>query len=371
MGRLDAFRATGGFMYARRVRGDAPLTLLLSRMDPLPERVMADWRLMGADPDSTGLPFAVGDDGRTVLFDPHDTAHLLITGQTMSGKTSAAVTLVNAALLHGWQAFVGDPVKSGNDFAPVKGKLSGFATGLDECAAMLDWIDREGRRRLALQKEHGAENIDMLPAGIRPPRIIVFLDEFVSLLELSKGVKRNPTGDPDVDNMIMMDAWRDRLKRRIGASVSHILTQHRSQGITMILGSQMMKAESMDALPDAGLAKSQMGRLFVGAGDVRGNVSARNEREGGPADPSGHGFGRHAERQGRVRAHGARPADGAMLVVRSERGRAGPHGGRAGRDAGRLVGSAAGQTEAGGRRRPIVGRGRGYDGERRRGPGRR
>ena len=249
-------------------------------MDPLPERVMADWRLMGADPDSTGLPFAVGDDGRTVLFDPHDTAHLLITGQTMSGKTSAAVTLVNAALLHGWQAFVGDPVKSGNDFAPVKGKLSGFATGLDECAAMLDWIDREGRRRLALQKEHGAENIDMLPAGIRPPRIIVFLDEFVSLLELSKGVRRNPTGDPDVDNMIMMDAWRDRLKRRIGASVSHILTQHRSQGITMILGSQMMKAESMDALPDAGLAKNQMGRLFVGAGDVRGNVSAQNEREG-------------------------------------------------------------------------------------------
>lgn len=279
--RLDAFRATSGFMYARRVNGDAPLTLLLSRSDPLPERVMADWRLMGAEPDSTGLPFAAGDDGSTVLFDPHDTAHLLITGQTMSGKTSAAVTLVNAALLHGWQAFVGDPVKSGNDFAPVKGKLSGFATGLDECAAMLDWIDREGRRRLALQKEHGVENIDMLPAGVRPPRIIVFLDEFVSLLELSKGMKRNPTGDPDVDNMIMMDAWRDRLKRRIGASVSHILTQHRSQGITMILGSQMMKAESMDALPDAGLAKNQMGRLFVGAGDVRGNVSARNEREGG------------------------------------------------------------------------------------------
>lgn len=151
---------------------------------------------------------------------------------------------------------------------------------MDECAAMLDWIDREGRRRLALQKEHGAENIDMLPAGIRPPRIIVFLDEFVSLLELSKGVRRNPTGDPDVDNMIMMDAWRDRLKRRIGASVSHILTQHRSQGITMILGSQMMKAESMDALPDAGLAKNQMGRLFVGAGDVIGNVSAQNVREG-------------------------------------------------------------------------------------------
>lgn len=279
--RLDAFRATSGFMYARRVNGDAPLTLLLSRSDPLPERVMADWRLMGADPSSTVLPFAVGDDGRTVLFDPHDTAHLLVTGQTMSGKTSAAVTLVNAALLHGWQAFVGDPVKSGNDFMPVKGKLSGFAAGLADCAAMLDWIDREGRRRLALQKEHGVENIDMLPAGIRPPRIIVFLDEFVSLLELSRGVKRNPTGDPDVDNMIMMDAWRDRLKRRIGASVSHILTQHRSQGITMILGSQMMKAESMDALPDAGLAKSQMGRLFVGAGDVKGNVSARNEREGG------------------------------------------------------------------------------------------
>lgn len=280
MGRLDAFRATSGYSYARRVNGNAPLTLLLSHGDPLPERAPADWGMMAAEPGSTRLPFAVGDDGGTVFYDPHDTAHLLVTGQTMSGKTSAAVTLVNAALLHGWHAYVGDPVKSGNDFAPVKSKLNGFATGLDDCTGMLRWLDMEGRRRLDLQKRYGVQNVDGLPDDVRPPRIIIFLDEFVSLLELSRGAKRNPTGDPDIDNENLLEAWRDNCKKRIGAAVSHILTQHRSQGITLILGSQMMKTESMDALPDAGLAKSQMGRLFIGAGDVNGNVSQQNVREG-------------------------------------------------------------------------------------------
>ncbi|MBT1164567.1 type IV secretory system conjugative DNA transfer family protein [Bifidobacterium felsineum] len=277
--KLDAFRATSGYPYVRRTPGKAPLTLLLGRADPLPDSVMADWRMMADRTMGTSLPFAVGDDGRTVTYDPHDTPHLLITGQTMSGKTSAAVTLTNAALLRGWTVMIGDPTKSGNDFLPVKDKLSGFATGLAACAAMLKWADMEGRRRLELQKQHGVENMDGLPESVKPPRILIFLDEFVSLLELSKGNMR-PTGDPDVDNMIIMDKWNDMVKRSIGASVSHILTQHRSQGITLILGSQMLKTASMDALPDAGLAKNQLGRLFIGAGSTAGNLSQRNEMEG-------------------------------------------------------------------------------------------
>ncbi|KAA8828199.1 cell division protein FtsK [Bifidobacterium myosotis] len=278
--RLDAFRATSGYLYARRIPGDAPLTLLLGRTDPLPERCMADWTAMADRTAGSRLPFAVGDDGGVVSFDPRDTPHLLITGQTMSGKTSAAVTLVNAALLRGWRCFVGDPVKNGNDFAAVKDKLDGFAAGLDQCVGMLKWVDEEGRRRLDLQKRYGAQNIDALPDDARPPRIIVFLDEFVSLLELSKGSKVNRTGDPDVDNAILMDQWRDTCKRAIGVAVSHILTQHRSQGITLILGSQMMKTDSMGALPDAGLAKAQLGRLFIGAGETTGNLSPRNVSEG-------------------------------------------------------------------------------------------
>lgn len=276
--KLDAFRATAGYRYARRIPGPG-LTLLLGRENPLPDGVMTDWGALDGGMEDTALPFAVGDDGETVAFDPSDTPHLLISGQTMSGKTSAAVTIVNAALRRGWMVMVADPVKNGNDFAPVRSKCAGFATGLDQTAAMLRWVDEEGRRRRDLQSARGAANREALDPSERPPRLLVFMDEFVSAVELSKGAKRNPSGDPDVDNENILEGWRDQCKRMIGTAVSHILTQHRSQGISLILGSQMLKASTLDAIPDAGLAKNQLGRMFIGAGQTAGQVSGQNEQE--------------------------------------------------------------------------------------------
>lgn len=274
LSKLDGFRATSGFLYARRIQSDAGLTLLLAEKDPLPSMIPCDWDAL--DGDDTRLPFATGDDGSVITLDPHDTAHLLITGQTMSGKTSAAVTLADGALRRGWMLFVGDPVKNANDFSGVRSKCSGFATGLADCVGMLQWVDREGQRRKDLQTAHGVANLDDLPDEVRPKRILVFLDELVSMLELSSGARRKPTGDPDIDNENLMEDWRDMCKRKAGAAISHILTQHRSQGITLILGSQMLKAESMKALPDAGMAKGQLGRLFIGSGNTAGNVSDMN-----------------------------------------------------------------------------------------------
>ena len=275
--KLDAFAATAGWKYTRVVPGDADLTLLLGRSDPLPERAGADWDAMRAEGDA--LPFAVGDDGGTVTFDPHDTAHLLVTGQTMSGKTSAAVTIASAAVLRGWKVYVADPVKDGNDFAPLRKKCAGFATGLDRTCAMLAMIDAEGARRKRLIGLHGVRNIDQIAEPERPERILVLVDEFASLLELSKPGRAGRADDPQAANAQAMARWADDCRRRIGASVSHILTQHRSQGITMLLCSQRLSVSGMDAMPDAGLAKSQLGRLFIGSGDPSGNVSGQNERE--------------------------------------------------------------------------------------------
>lgn len=273
--RLDAFRATSGYLYARRAPGPG-LTLLLAHSDPIPERVDTDWRLLAGPMSDTRLPFATGDDGGVVTYDPHDTAHLLITGMTMSGKSSAAVTLVCGMLSRGWTVLVADPVKHAGDFTRIRGKLAGVADGLNETAAMLSWVMEENDRRKRLQADLGVEDYDRLPDGSRPPRIGVFLDEFNSTLERAPR-PRAANGDPDVENENVMNAWEDGLKARIGSLTGRLLKEARSQGITVILGAQQLNASQLDLLP-AG-SKSMLGRLFVGGGNPAGNVSVNNEME--------------------------------------------------------------------------------------------
>lgn len=273
--RLDAFRATSGYLYARRATGPG-LTLLLAHSDPIPERVDTDWRLLRGPMGDTRLPFATGDDGGVVAYDPHDTAHLLITGMTMSGKSSAAVTLVCGMLLRGWTVLVADPVKHAGDFTSIRDRLAGVADGLNETAAMLAWVMAENDRRKRLQASLGVEDYDRIPEGERPPRIGVFLDEFNRTLE--RAPKPRPAnGDPDVENENVMNAYEDGLRARIGSLTGRLLKEARSQGITVILGAQQLNATQLDLLP-AG-SKNMLGRLFVGGGNPAGNVSVNNEAE--------------------------------------------------------------------------------------------
>lgn len=272
MGKLGTFSVASGFMYARKVPGDG-LDLLLARSSPLPEVARPDWSLAH---DAT-LPFAVGDDGLPVVFEPKDTAHLLITGITMSGKSSAAVSLVLGALRCGWQVFVADPVKHANDFRPIENKLALIADGFAQTAALLRWLVAENTRRLALQKEHGVANYNDLPDEAKPQRILVLLDEFNSTLEMSGGVIPNKSGDPDIDNQNNMNAWLDAQKAAIGAAVGELLTQARSQGITVILAAQKLNVSDLKNLRST--AKDMLGRLFIGGGNPVGNLSQTNVQE--------------------------------------------------------------------------------------------
>lgn len=273
--RLDAFRATSGYTYTRRVPGPG-LTLLLAHSDPIPQRVDTDWRLLEGAMSDTSLPFATGDDGGIVTYDPHDTAHLLITGMTMSGKSSAAVTLVCGMLKRGWMVFVADPVKHAGDFTMIRDRLAGVADGLNETAAMLAWIMQENDRRKQLQMSLGVEDYDRIPEADRPPRIGVFLDEFNSTLE--RMPKARPSnGDPDVENENAMNAYEGGLKARIGSLTGRLLKEARSQGITIILGAQQLNTSQLDLLPPE--SKNMLGRLFVGGGNPAGNVSVNNEME--------------------------------------------------------------------------------------------
>lgn len=280
-GRLDTFLPAAGYAYGRPLVNDTAdpsmFSLLVCEGSPLPDKASLDLHLV--KPGDSRLPFAVKDDGSIAWFDPASDPHLLASGTTGSGKSSVSVSLVLAALTAGWQVLVTDPSKGANDFKPLADKLAAFEPSLEGCYALFQYAYREMRRRVQLVADHGGGDWSTLPADIRPPRMLIFCDEFNSLLQKDKAKLDNPNDDPDVANEITLAAWRNGLRASIGLWVSKLLTQARSAGITLLLGAQQLNAGDLDLLPNASTAKGMLARVFLGVGQPQGNVSQANVRE--------------------------------------------------------------------------------------------
>lgn len=277
--RLDGFCTAAGYAYSKLVPGQNAdeLVLLVCESTPLPDRAPVDWSL--ASPEASVLPFGVLDDGALAVFDPSQSPHLLASGTTGSGKSSVSVTLVGMALLSGWRVLVTDPSKGANDFKPLAPYVDAFEPSLPGCYALFRYAHEEMRRRVRLIGEHGGGDWSTLPDNVRPPRLLVFCDEFNSLLQKERANIANANDDPDVDNANALADWRNGLRSSIGLYASNLLTQARSAGITVVLGAQQLNAGDLDLLPNAGTAKGMLARVFLGIGNTQGNVSQANERE--------------------------------------------------------------------------------------------
>ncbi len=241
--------------------------MLVCESTPLPDRAPVDWSL--ASPGASVLPFGVLDDGALAVFDPAQSPHLLASGTTGSGKSSVSVTLVGMALLSGWRVLVTDPSKGANDFKPLAPYVDAFEPSLPGCYALFRYAHEEMRRRVRLIGEHGGGDWSTLPDGVRPPRLLVFCDEFNSLLQKERANIANANDDPDVDNANALADWRNGLRSSIGLYASNLLTQARSAGITVVLGAQQLNAGDLDLLPNAGMAKGMLARVFLGIGNTR------------------------------------------------------------------------------------------------------
>ncbi|OZG49864.1 type IV secretory system conjugative DNA transfer family protein [Bombiscardovia coagulans] len=276
---VDGFCSNAGFSYSKTLpsaQAGQSIMLVSERM-PLPEYVEANWNTITGE--SLQLPFGVLDDGSTAVWNPHDTPHLLASGTTGSGKSSVSLTLVQAALRQGIQVAVTDPNKGANDFRPIRDKLIAFEDTLEGCCALTSWAVSQMRYRVQLITEHGGGDYDSLPEAIKPPRLLIQIDEFNSLLVKDKSKTANPLGDPEIDNQNTLTDWSNGIRTKIGFNVSTLLTQARSAGIMLLLGAQQLNAGDLDLLPQASTAKSMLGRIFLGNGNTAGNVSQNNVRE--------------------------------------------------------------------------------------------
>ena len=186
-----------GFLQVATQDDPSKVVLMSAARNPIPVRTRYDFESADAlvgQADRAGsalsIPWGTGVDGRPVTWRVKDTPHAFVLGITGTGKSVALLTAVYAALRAGWDGLVIDPVKGGADFAGLRPWLRGMGGGsVAEADAMMRAVWAEVTRRKQLVASHGAPDVDHLPDDVRPPHVLVAVDEFTSLM-LHEPVRR-------------------------------------------------------------------------------------------------------------------------------------------------------------------------------------
>ena len=288
---LDKIASTtrAGFLQVVAQPDPSRVVLMSAERNPIPVRAPYDFAAADALVSGAGgvggalrIPWGTGVDGRPVTWGVGDTAHALVLGITGTGKSVTLLAAVYTSLLAGWDVIVVDPVKGGADFAPLRPWLRGLGgQTVARADAMMKAVWAEVRRRKELAAARGVPGVDGLPDGQRPPHVLVVVDEFTSLM-LVEAVRRVRTADPDV-----LAEWeqaeRENARRAsIGSLTARIAREARSSGVHLVLGTQVLKADTIGRIPGGDL-KNNLGRLLLGSPTWGERMSGLRQPELAPA----------------------------------------------------------------------------------------
>ncbi len=256
------------------------IRILASERNPLGKSYSPDWDEIEK---STGVPFSTGVDGSPVVFDPKDTAHLMLLGLSGSGKSVAVQVLLYGALRRQWHCVVINPVKGAGDYMFAEPFLDGACLELDDYfapAAMMRTLYDEVARRMRLLGEYGVTKIDDLPEEVRPRRFFVILDEFTSLIEQEAVPARS--------DEIELERERERIiarntaKRYVAQYTGKILREARAAGFSLMLATQKLTAKSLDPVPGGSDMKAQLSRILLGNASYSDKMSALRQPDKAP-----------------------------------------------------------------------------------------
>lgn len=250
--------------------------LLACEVNPLPERVGFDF---DAIDDSKGIPFATGVEGEPVVFDHTESPHVLLAGMTGAGKSVMAQAFIYGAIIRGFECYVVDPVKGGADFNFAKDRCRAFAGTPFEAAGLMKTVYEDVVRRKNLNAQHGVGSIDELPAGIRPPHVFVFIDEFTSLMGRSLVPKSD---DPAMQDEIEAIEAENQARTEIGVFAGKIAREARSAGVHLGLGTQKLTAKMLDSVPGGNDLKTNLARTLLGKASFGDRASALRAPDDAP-----------------------------------------------------------------------------------------
>lgn len=246
---------------------------------PVEVRGTQDWLyVVGIDVDGPDVPMR--------CISVADTEHLYLTEGFVpthnSGKSAAAQAVLVGALLAGSELIIIDPTKGASDFAflkPYARRIVGLDPDKDQVFHILDAaatfkaVYAEGGRRRNLNSRHGVGNYLDLPEDVRPPHVVVFVDEYIGLVMPQSGIPRQPFDDEEMEFDRQMAVAMNNARQQIGNATAKLAAEARAWGISLIIGTQQITADALKKAGAEGL-KVNMARMLLGKSNPGNRMSA-------------------------------------------------------------------------------------------------
>jgi hypothetical protein len=298
-GKLRTATGNSYLNIAESQSGPTFITVQASRENPLGLMIPFDFE---AADDTEGFAFATGVDGEPVEFDPASDIHLAVIGMTGSGKSVAGQAILYGAAIKGYEIVVVDPSKGAADFRFLEPYARAMVTNVHDAAATLKAIYAEVERRKDLNSVHATASIYDLPDDVRPAPILVFIDEFTSLIATGAKVSVRPSDDPELERERLAQRRMSDDRMAIAIYTGKLAREARSAGVTVVLGTQKLMAKSLENIPDSGDLKTNLSRLLLGQTSQGDRMSALRQFEQAPDPgdevPKGRGIFESASRTG-------------------------------------------------------------------------
>lgn len=285
---IGKFLTEANYPYGRIIKVyGTEFSMVLAKKSPFPTSVMADWTA-AKNCDRRKFPIGVDDLGNPVYWDTKTTPHLLISGKSGSGKSSASQIVIAEALLKGEDIILIDPSKGCIDFTQwARPKALAFVGlyQLRETEAVISWAREEMAERVRINNKYGVGNIFELNPDevdetdrkhLKPLNIL--FDEFNSYLQETGKTTQNPQKDMQIANDNAAVSATNASIARTMSALSKIIVQGRTAGIRCIFGAQRLTMDDMKKYNGNAFFRS-LGRVLLGMDSPAGVFSMQNLSE--------------------------------------------------------------------------------------------
>jgi hypothetical protein len=182
-----------------------------------------------------------------------DHPHVLVSGQTRSGKGEMMRSLMAHAIAAGWGLIMVEPVRKGNDFTMFRPfVMPGFwgCSSFAHATATIEKVEDEYQDRMKLFAKFGAAKLTEVPIEHRPNRWLVVIDEYATLTKKNPEIGGKTALLPEEMKFAakireMEAAILGNAKAGVVFGVTNLIAKAAAAGIHILIATQRASAQSL------------------------------------------------------------------------------------------------------------------------------